>query len=313
MAIRAGLVTLPGRLAVPAHASGVVAFAHGSGSSRLSPRNANVAGVLNEAGLATLLFDLLTEDESVDRRNVFDISLLAERLSTATLRLRQTPECSELPIGYFGASTGAAAALWAAAGDPAVAAIVSRGGRPDLAGGRLRSVRAPTLLIVGSLDEVVLRLSTGSLDELSCTAELRVVPGATHLFEEPGALEQVALLARGWFLRHLTARPSASTRSGTYRRSGLTPMRTATRGKMLASPRPSGGAMTTRSVTLGLSEQALREELEGQLLRAMRAEGNAPTIHAIAHSIARVIELDHLRMGEQLVAAGVQLDEHDAL
>lgn len=201
--IAADHVTLPGSLAPPTDAAGVVAFAHGSGSGRFSPRNAQVAGVLNDAGLATLLFDLLTPDEALDRRNVFDIPLLTDRLLAATNWLEVEPSLCHLPIGYFGASTGAAAALSAAAENSGAAAIVSRGGRPDLAGPQLAKVRAPTLLIVGSLDEVVLELNAAALERLSGPCELRVVEGATHLFEEPGALDQVAALARSWFMRHL--------------------------------------------------------------------------------------------------------------
>jgi dienelactone hydrolase len=200
-------VRLQGDLALPAAAAGIVAFAHGSGSSRLSPRNVQVADVLNEAGLATLLFDLLTEQEARDRANVFDIELLGGRLVAATRWLREQPETRPLPLGYFGASTGAAAALWAAAKQGVdVQALVSRGGRPDLAGGRLRLVRAPTLLIVGGADELVLELNREAAAGLvACEHELAVVPGATHLFEEPGALERVAELAAVWLGRHLTA------------------------------------------------------------------------------------------------------------
>jgi len=194
---------LPGSLTVPAEAVGIVVFAHGSGSSRFSPRNMHVAAVLNEARLATLLFDLLTPEEDLDRRNVFDVPLLATRLAAATSWLEVEPELCHLPIGYFGASTGAAAALWAAAENTGVGAIVSRGGRPDLAAPRLPDVRSPTLLIVGGLDDVVLELNRAALELLDCEAELQVVEGATHLFEEPGTLDQVASLARGWFVRHL--------------------------------------------------------------------------------------------------------------
>jgi dienelactone hydrolase len=205
VAIPAQGFALPGDLALPASPSGTVIFAHGSGSSRLSPRNIEVARVLNDAGLATLLFDLLTEREAVDRSNVFDVGLLASRLVLSTRWLRQRAETRSLPVGYFGASTGAAAALWAAAdGLETVRAVVSRGGRPDLAGPRLPLVRAATLLIVGGADEVVLELNRSALAALrSCEHRLAVVPGATHLFEEPGALEQVAELAAGWFTRHL--------------------------------------------------------------------------------------------------------------
>jgi len=195
---------LRGSVAGPADARGIVVFAHGSGSSRASPRNIQVAEALNDVGLATLLFDLLTEEEAGDRANVFDIPLLAERLAAATSWVEVEPELDRLPIGYFGASTGAAAALWAAAGNDAVAAIVSRGGRPDLAAPRLAEVRAPTLLIVGGNDDVVLELNREALRLLTCEAQLRVVERATHLFEEPGALEEVARLACDWFARHLT-------------------------------------------------------------------------------------------------------------
>jgi dienelactone hydrolase len=203
---------LPGELSLPAAPSGVVAFAHGSGSSRLSPRNLQVAQALDAAGLATLLFDLLTDREAADRANVFDVELLAGRLAAATRWLGAHPETASLPVGYFGASTGAAAALWAAA-DPAhdVRAVVSRGGRPDLALARLPRVRAATLLVVGGADEVVLELNRRALAELrSCEHDLVVVAGATHLFEEPGALERVAGLAAEWFRRHCR-RASAAT------------------------------------------------------------------------------------------------------
>ncbi|QES18050.1 alpha/beta family hydrolase [Streptomyces venezuelae] len=192
--------TLSGRLAVPDGATGIVLFAHGSGSSRHSPRNRAVAEALNQAGLGTLLFDLLTEAEATDRARVFDTPLLAGRLASATDWLAGRPEGGELPLGYFGASTGAAAALWAAA-DPAsgVAAVVSRGGRPDLAGEHLARVRAPTLLVVGGRDALVLDLNRRAQAMLRCENRLTVVPGATHLFEEPGALEEVAELATDWF------------------------------------------------------------------------------------------------------------------
>jgi dienelactone hydrolase len=184
-----------------------VIFAHGSGSGRLSPRNNAVAAELRAAGLATLLFDLLTPAEARDRDNVFDIGLLAERLAEAARWARQEPDLVRLPIGYFGASTGAAAALVAAAErfSPA-AAVVSRGGRPDLAGNALPAVRAPTLLIVGGDDRAVLELNREALAALRCEKQLAVVPGATHLFEEPGALEEVTALACAWFLQHLRRR-----------------------------------------------------------------------------------------------------------
>jgi len=197
---------LPGLLGLPSGAArGLVLFAHGSGSSRLSPRNTYVASALREAGLATLLFDLLSEAEADDRANVFDIALLAERLLSATRWTRQGPATRSLPVGYFGASTGAAAALTAAAQlGRDVGAVVSRGGRPDLAGEALARVTAPTLLIVGGEDREVLALNRAALRAMRCEAQIEVVPGATHLFEEPGALESVVALARQWFLAHLT-------------------------------------------------------------------------------------------------------------
>jgi putative phosphoribosyl transferase len=208
-------VLLSGELTVPERSVGVVLFAHGSGSSRHSPRNRHVAGALNQARLATLLFDLLTEDEELDRANVFDTPLLAGRLGGATHRLQERPDMQGLPIGWFGASTGAGAALWAAAEpDSPVRAVVSRGGRPDLAEARLAEVTAPTLLVVGGDDELVLHLNRQALAALRCEAELAVVPGATHLFEEPGALEAVAHLATAWFVEHLARRPVPPGQSG---------------------------------------------------------------------------------------------------
>jgi len=186
-----------------------VVFAHGSGSSRLSPRNNFVASALGEAGLATLLFDLLTEAEAIDRANVFDTGLLADRLILAADWVLRRDGIRDLPLGYFGASTGAAAALIAAARAPGVcAAVVSRGGRPDLAGAALPRVRAPTLLIVGANDPDVLELNREAARQLRCDNELAVVPHATHLFEEPGTLEAVVELARRWFLNHLANRTS---------------------------------------------------------------------------------------------------------
>ena len=206
--ITIGPIRLDGMLAMPEPSAGVVLFAHGSGSGRFSPRNNFVAQALREAGLATLLFDLLTEEEARDRANVFDIPLLAERLSMATAWVKQDPDTATLPIGYFGASTGAAATLVAAAsGTWPIAAIVSRGGRPDLAGPALRNVTAPTLLIVGGADTVVLDLNRAALAELRCEKRLAVVPGATHLFEEPGTLKTVVDLASNWFAAHLKAGP----------------------------------------------------------------------------------------------------------
>ncbi|MET9662648.1 phosphoribosyltransferase [Streptomyces sp. NPDC006510] len=203
--VRAGAVVLRGQLTVPEGASGVVVFAHGSGSSRHSPRNRFVAAGLNRARLSTLLFDLLTEEEEIDRANVFDTGLLARRLADATGWLLGQPEAEGLAVGYFGASTGAAAALWAAAEPGArIAAVVSRGGRPDLAGPRLPTVTAPTLLIVGGHDQLVLDLNREAQARLRCENRLAVVPGATHLFEEAGALEKVTDLARDWFTDHMT-------------------------------------------------------------------------------------------------------------
>jgi dienelactone hydrolase len=202
--ISAGAARLHGTLALPAQPQGLVLFAHGSGSSRLSPRNASVARQLRAAGLGTLLFDLLTEAEAADRDNVFDIDLLAQRLLAGTQWLHRQPEAADLHLGYFGASTGAAAALKAAAISPIeIGAVVSRGGRPDLAGQALPKVRAPTLLLVGSQDNVVLGLNQRALARLTCFARLVVIRGAGHLFEEPGTLEEAGRLAGAWFLRHL--------------------------------------------------------------------------------------------------------------
>ncbi len=206
--IEAGEVQLPGVLTLPPEPLGVVLFAHGSGSSRFSERNRFVADALVRANFGTLLFDLLTEAEAGDRSNVFNIPLLAARLWAATDWAAAYPASSDLAVGYFGASTGAAAALVAAAGAGAqVRAIVSRGGRPDLAGAFLPRVKAPTLLIVGGADFGVLHLNRVALTRLGGNRRLVVVPGATHLFEEPGALENVAGLAAFWFGRHLGAEP----------------------------------------------------------------------------------------------------------
>ena len=206
--VPAGLATLEGSLGIPNSAGGVVLFAHGSGSGRHSPRNRYVARVLREANLATLLIDLLTPDEEeVDLRTThlrFDIGLLAQRLVGATEWLMQNPDTKELRIGYFGASTGAGAALVAAAERPdEVGAIVSRGGRPDLAGDALPLVKAPTLLIVGGNDEPVIGMNEEALARLRAEKRLQIVPDASHLFEEPGVLEEVARLAAGWFALHL--------------------------------------------------------------------------------------------------------------
>ncbi len=201
-----GDLTLHGTLVMPAPPSGLVLFAHGSGSGRHSPRNRHVASVLNAAGLATLLFDLLTEAEERDRANVFDVALLADRLARVTAWARRQPGLADLPVGYFGASTGAGAALLAAAGDAAIGAVVSRGGRPDLApAAALAAVRAPTLLVVGGDDTQVLGLNRRAAEAMTCPLRIAVVPGATHLFEEPGALEQVARLATEWYTAHLGA------------------------------------------------------------------------------------------------------------
>jgi len=206
--VAAGPVTLEGNLGLPAGARGLVLFAHGSGSSRHSPRNRHVAQLLNEVKLATLLIDLLTADEeAIDLRTArlrFDIGLLAERLVGTTDWLTQHPDTRDLRVGYFGASTGAGAALVAAAERPhVVGAVVSRGGRPDLAGSALARVRAPTLLIVGGNDFQVIELNRVALAQLRCEKRLVIVPGATHLFAEPGALDEVARLAREWFELHL--------------------------------------------------------------------------------------------------------------
>jgi putative phosphoribosyl transferase len=209
--VAANGMQLPGTLHVPPDAAGIVLFAHGSGSSRLSPRNIAVGRTLNAGGLATLLFDLLTPDEARTHTRVFDIDLLAARLAGATRWVGTRPDLTPLRIGYFGASTGAAAALWAAAQLGGwIGAVVSRGGRPDLAAPRLGEVTAPTLLIVGSRDREVLDLNDRARRQLRCPSQLVVVPGATHLFEEPGALGQVAALARDWFIHHLTTTPAST-------------------------------------------------------------------------------------------------------
>ncbi len=207
--IPAGRVRLPGTLTLPHDPLGLVIFAHGSGSSRHSPRNIMVANWLVDRGCGTCLFDLLTEDESSDRRNVFDIGLLADRMIATTDWIAQQAETQRLPIGYFGASTGAAAALVAAAQlGPRIAAVVSRGGRPDLAGEYLPRVVSPTLLLVGSLDDPVIELNEHARRMLRCENELVIVPGATHLFEEPGTLEHVGQLAGDWFVEHFTTSTS---------------------------------------------------------------------------------------------------------
>jgi putative phosphoribosyl transferase len=201
--IRADGVELEGIVGMPARDPiGLVIFAHGSGSSRLSPRNSYVAHALNSQAIATLLFDLLTERESADRGNVFDIELLAHRLIIATRWARANAITRGLPVGYFGASTGAASALVAAAQDSEIVAVVSRGGRPDLAGDALAEVRAPTLLIIGGDDTAVIQLNQQACSRMTCEREIAIVPGATHLFEEPGTLDEVVRLASRWFLNH---------------------------------------------------------------------------------------------------------------
>jgi putative phosphoribosyl transferase len=209
--IPSGAALLEGELTIPPKSPGLVLFAHGSGSSRHSPRNQFVARLIREAGLGTLLFDLLTPDEEAEdvmtARLRFDIGLLAKRLVDATRWISGRPETARLGVGYFGASTGAAAALAAAAEiGPAIDAVVSRGGRPDLAGDALARVLAPTLLIVGSRDELVLRFNEQALARLRCEKKLVVVPGASHLFEEAGTLDQVAQLAADWSRQHLQPR-----------------------------------------------------------------------------------------------------------
>lgn len=206
--IPCGDVTLPGELAIPTGANGIVVFAHGSGSSRYSPRNQFVAHVIRRSGCGTLLFDLLTEEEEVHdnltRQLRFDIDLLARRLVQVTHWLIASPSMRDLDIGYFGSSAGAGAALLAAAKlDAWIGAVVSRGGRPDLAGAALLNVESPTLLLVGGCDEVVARLNEEAFTKLRCEKELKIIAGATHLFEEPGTLEIVAHLASEWFRRHL--------------------------------------------------------------------------------------------------------------
>ena len=204
-------VSLEGELVLPEDTSSIVLFAHGSGSSRFSPRNNYVASILQKAGIGTLLFDLLTREEDRNYDTRFDIDLLTQRLLAATTWVRQEPSTQSFSIGYFGASTGAAAALQAAAEmNGEISAVVSRGGRPDLAGpAALAKVSAPTLLIVGGYDDVVIMLNRDAYAQLNCEKELTIVPGATHLFEEPGTLEQAADAATNWFADHLTARPAS--------------------------------------------------------------------------------------------------------
>jgi len=212
--IEAGPAVLSGNLTIPENAVALVLFAHGSGSSRHSPRNQFVARTLNHAGLATLLFDLLTPNEEVTdvhtREHRFDIGLLAERLVQGTKWAKQQAQTRDLRVGYFGSSTGGAAALVGAAAIPHdIGAVVSRGGRPDLAGEALPKVGAPTLLIVGGNDDVVIELNEMARDQMRCEVKLEIVPGATHLFEEPGALAKVAPIASDWFVKHLTAQSAS--------------------------------------------------------------------------------------------------------
>jgi len=216
--VHAGRAVLTGNLDLPANATALVLFAHGSGSSRRSPRNQFVARTLNDAGLATLLFDLLThQEEGIDvqtRELRFDINLLAERLVHATKWAKQHPQTRDLRIGYFGSSTGGAAALVAAVAVPQdVGAVVSRGGRPDLAGEALPKVQAPTLLIVGGNDDIVIELNEQARDRMGGEVKLEIIPGATHLFEEPGKLEKVARLASDWFVNHIGGAQESSIRA----------------------------------------------------------------------------------------------------
>jgi putative phosphoribosyl transferase len=214
--IEAGPEVLPGNLTIPENAIALVLFAHGSGSSRHSPRNQFVARMLNEAGLGTLLFDLLTPgEEEIDtrtREHRFNIGLLARRLVQATKWAKQQEETRDLRVGYFGSSTGGGAALLAAAEIPSeVGAVVSRGGRPDLASDALPKVQAPTLLIVGGNDDIVIELNEMARDQMKCAVELEIVPGTSHLFQEPGALEKVAQLASDWFVHHIGASGAGPT------------------------------------------------------------------------------------------------------
>ena len=203
MTVESDGVALPGDLTIPGQSIAVVVFAHGSGSSRRSPRNVRVADRLHREGLGTLLFDLLTDAEAEERRKAFDIELLARRLGAAVGWVLGRSELDGLPVGLFGASTGAAAALVVAARTTDITAIVSRGGRPDLAGEALERVRAPTLFVVGSLDRQVLGLNRAAQARMRCETRIEIVPGATHLFEEPGGLDRVAELAAAWFTGHV--------------------------------------------------------------------------------------------------------------
>jgi putative phosphoribosyl transferase len=213
---------LAGTLNRPDVARGVVIFAHGSGSSRFSSRNIQVAEALNRRGIATLLFDLLLPQEEEDRQNVFDVTLLAQRLKQAVRWVIEEPDVNSLPIGLFGASTGAAAALVAASElDDRIGAVVSRGGRPDLAGDILPLVKVPTLLIVGGADYGVIELNQRALERLGCEKSIQVIPGATHLFEEAGALDAVIELAAGWFESHLVAGDLRAMKADSHKRDAL--------------------------------------------------------------------------------------------
>lgn len=285
---------LEGELNIPKDAKGVVLFAHGSGSSRLSPRNQFVAGALRELGIGTLLFDLLTEDEAADRENVFDIDFLAHRLIDATRWLRSEIRGEARPLGYFGASTGAAAALVAAAQDEAISAVVSRGGRPDLAFRYLSDVKAPTLLIVGGKDYGVIELNEKAYRLLRCVKSLKIVPAATHLFEEPGTLEQVAQLAGEWFGRYLTPQGAADPLA--RRSTGFSNREEA--GRMLARQLacyadtdvvvlaiPRGGLPVAREVA-----DALDAPLDVIVVRKLGAPGQAEL------GIGAVVDGDHPRV-----------------
>ncbi|HTR60666.1 MAG TPA: phosphoribosyltransferase family protein [Candidatus Binataceae bacterium] len=299
---------LDGELVIPKDAVGVVLFAHGSGSSRLSPRNRFVAEALQRAGIGTLLFDLLTEDEAEDRDNVFDIDFLAHRLNDATRWLRSKPETGSYALGYFGASTGAAAALIAASKDPGIKAVVSRGGRPDLAIRHLATVKAPTLLIVGGDDYGVIELNEKAYRVLRCEKSLKIVPGATHLFEEPGTLEHVAELAANWFASHLKAERDEDpefqiprvfpTREDAGRAlAGRLKSYAGTKAVVLALPR--GGLPVAREVA-----DALRSPLDILVVRKLGAPGQ-PEL-----GIGAVVDGDHPRaiFNEQIVE---QLDVSD--
>jgi putative phosphoribosyl transferase len=284
-------VSLEGELVIPKSATGIVLFAHGSGSSRLSPRNQFVAEVLQKAGIGTLLFDLLSEEEAADRDNVFDIDFLAHRLSDATRWIRSGAATRDKALGYFGASTGAAAALVAASSDPSIKAVVSRGGRPDLAIRHLAGVTTPTLLIVGGRDYGVIELNEKAYRVLRCEKSLRIVPRATHLFEEPGTLEQAAQLACDWFGRHLNADSQVDLPSGdpeVYPTREAAGRKLAHRLRSYAGPDvvvlgvPRGGLPVAREVA-----DALRAPLDIVVVRKLGAPGQ-PEL-----GIGAVVDGDH--------------------